>query len=45
MLYLISVDNVSMIYSGGDTPEDAIKAVEYLLGEGRQYTVLHQIDI
>lgn len=45
MLYLISVDNESLIYSGGDTPEDAIKAVEFLLGEGRHYTVLHQIDL
>jgi hypothetical protein len=44
MLYLISVDNENMIYSGGDTPEDAIKAVEFFLGYGREYTIIGEIE-
>lgn len=45
MIYLISVDNDGLIYSFGDTPEDAINAVAFYLGEGRQYAILHQIQL
>ena len=44
MLYLISVDNESLIYSGGDSPEEAIKSVEFFLGYGREYTVIGEIE-
>ena len=45
MVYLISVDNDGLIYSGGDTPEDAIKSVEFFLGYGREYTVIGEIEL
>ena len=45
-LYLIRIDPFSsVIYSFGDTEEDAIDAVSALLGYGLRYTVIREVSL